>query len=185
MLYIQYQLRGEKMIYSLGNTKPIIADDVFIAPDAQVIGNVEIKSKSSVWFGTVIRADQGKIEIGQGSNIQDLCVLHIDDKHPLTIGNEVTVGHKATLHGCKVGDRALIGMGATVMNGAIIGEESIIAAGALVTEGTEIPPRTLAIGIPAKPKKDLSPEQIKALKRSADVYIANAERFLKDLKLVK
>jgi len=127
------------MIYSLGAVTPKIAKDVFIAPGSCVVGNVEIASGASIWFGVVIRGDNEPMIIGAGSNIQDNCVLHSDPGFPLSIGRNCTIGHSAIVHGCTIGDGSLIGMGATVLNGAVIGQNCLIGAGALVTENTRIP----------------------------------------------
>lgn len=156
--------------------KPRIETEVFIATNATIIGDVRIQKFSSVWYGTVIRGDVNWIEIGQGTNIQDLAVIHAETaSYPTFIGDFVTVGHKAVLHGCVVKDFSLIGIGAVIMNGVEIGPFSIIGAGALVTEGSAIPPGTLAIGVPAKVKRDLTKHEIEMLKNSAQNYIELAK----------
>lgn len=129
---------------------PQIDADAFVADSATVAGDVRIGARASIWFGTVVRSEYATITIGQESNLQDLTVVHADPSFPVTVGGRVTVGHRVILHGCRVDDDALIGMGAVVMNGAMVGEGAVVAAGAVVTEGTEVPPRTMAMGIPAK-----------------------------------
>ncbi|MEX2504387.1 MAG: gamma carbonic anhydrase family protein [Egicoccus sp.] len=129
---------------------PRIAPDAFVAEGATVAGNITIGARSSIWFGTVVRSEYAEVTIGEETNLQDLTVVHADPASPVTIGDRVTVGHRVILHGCRVDDDALIGMGAVVMNGAVIGEGAVVAAGAVVTEGTQVPPRTIAMGVPAK-----------------------------------
>ena len=169
------------MIYPFQNKTPQFPETVFIAASAEVIGDVEIGADSSVWHGTVIRGDVNYIRIGDRTNIQDLSVLHVTRKtHPLFIGNEVTVGHRVILHGCRISDRVLIGMGATVMDGASVGEGSIIGAGALITEGMKIPPGSLAFGAPARVKRSLTKEESAFLAQSAQNYIELASIYLKE-----
>ncbi|KAE9628011.1 gamma carbonic anhydrase family protein [Sedimentitalea sp. CY04] len=169
------------MIYTFEGETPKIADDVFVAPNASIIGNVEIAEKASVWFGVVIRGDNDLMRIGEGSNIQDNCVLHSDPGFPLTIGRNCTIGHSAIVHGCTISDGTLIGMGATVLNGAVIGRNCLIGAGALVTEKTVIPDNSLVVGSPARVKRELSKEQIEGLHQSALHYQENAIRFAQGL----
>lgn len=169
------------MIYSLGAVTPKIADGVFIAPGSFVVGNVEIASGASIWFGVVIRGDNEPMIIGEGSNIQDNCVLHSDPGFPLSIGRNCTIGHSAIVHGCTIGDGSLIGMGATVLNGAKIGRNCLIGAGALVTENTRLPDNSLVVGSPARVKRELSKEQIEGLHQSALHYQANSKRFAQEL----
>lgn len=156
---------------------PQIAEDVYIAPGAQVIGDVRIGPGSSLWPNAVVRGDMAPITIGERTNIQDNSTLHVDTEHPLTIGNAVTVGHNAILHGCIIRDNALIGMGATVLDGAIIGEFALIGAGALIPPGKEIPPRSLVVGAPGKVVRQLSDEEVNHLQRSADVYAEKAQTY--------
>ncbi len=152
---------------------PKLDPTVWVAPSAEVIGNVAIGPESSVWFQTVIRGDVHWIRIGRRTNIQDLSVCHVTrDTHPLVIGDEVTVGHRVILHGCTIGNRVLIGMGSIIMDGAQIGDDSIIGAGSLVTEGTRIEPGTLAMGSPAKPKRSLTEDERAWLRRSASNYVS-------------
>jgi len=150
-----------------------------LAPGSQVIGNVRIGAESSLWFNTVARGDVNWIQIGERTNIQDLCMVHVDSGGwPCQVGNDVTVGHRVILHGCEIADRVLVGMGAVVMNGAKVGEDSIIGAGALVTEGTVIPPRTLALGSPCKVKRELTDKEIQMIKLSALHYAELAKSYL-------
>ena len=145
-------------IYELEGVTPRISDSAWVADSAQVIGNVELADDSSVWFGVVIRGDTETIRIGRGSNIQDLSVLHADIGKPLAVGEDVTVGHRAVLHGCTIGDGCLIGIGAVVLNGAKIGDGCLVGAGALVTEGKEFPPGSMILDLHARPAL-LQPER--------------------------
>ena len=169
-------------VYELDGAQPRVADSAWVADSAQVMGNVVLGEDSSVWFGTVIRGDTETITVGRGSNIQDASVLHADIGKPLTIGDNVTVGHQVMLHGCTIGDECLIGMGAIVLNGAKIGRHCLVGAGALVTEGKEFPDGSMIIGSPAKAVRQLTPEQIEGLKLSAQHYMDNARRFRAGLK---
>ena len=171
-------------IYELNGVAPSLADTAWVADSAQVIGNVVLGDQASVWFGTVVRGDMERITIGAGSNIQDTSVLHADTGQPLVIGERVTVGHQAVLHGCTVGDESLIGIGAIVLNGAKIGKNCLVGAGALVTEGKEFPDGSMIVGAPAKVVRQLTPEQIELLRHSAQHYIDNARRFCSGLKQI-
>jgi len=171
-------------IYELDQVAPRIAESAWVADSAQVMGNVELAEDTSVWFGVVIRGDTETISIGRGSNIQDASVLHADYGKPITVGENVTVGHKVMLHGCTIGDGSLIGIGAVVLNGAKIGKGCIVGAGALVTEGKEFPDGSMIIGSPAKAVRELTPEQQKGLELSALHYIENARRFRNGLKKI-
>ncbi len=158
---------------------PKVAEDVFLAPGAHVIGDVEIGPKSSVWFGAVIRGDVFHIRIGEGSNVQDNTVIHVTtDRHATIVGNHVTIGHSAILHGCTIHDGALIGMGALVMDRAIVGAGALIGAGSLVSEGTEIPPGMLAFGRPARPVRALSAEEAERVRWSSGHYADLAHAYL-------
>lgn len=170
------------MIYELDGIAPEIALDAWIAPDANVIGRVRVEARASIWFGTTIRGDNELITIGEGSNVQENCVLHTDPGCPLTIGADCTIGHKAMLHGCTIGPGALIGMGATVLNGAVIGAGSLIGAGALITEGKEIPAGSLVMGAPGKVVRGLDQAALDSLRASAAHYRENAARFSTGLK---
>ena len=169
-------------IYQLDDFKPNVHPSAWVADNAQVMGNVTLAENTSIWFGVVIRGDTSTITVGKGSNVQDNSVLHADVGMPLVIGEGVTVGHQVMLHGCTVGDNALIGIGAIVLNGAKIGNNCLIGAGALVTEGKEFPDGSMIIGSPAKAVRMLSPEQIEGLKMSARHYIDNATRYKAGLK---
>mmetsp|Transcript_21680 Transcript_21680/g.35750 ORF Transcript_21680/g.35750 Transcript_21680/m.35750 type:complete len:195 (+) Transcript_21680:105-689(+) len=164
-------------VYSLGTTRPRVASTAWVAPNSVVVGNVVLKEFVSIWFGVTIRGDNELITVGDRTNIQDGTVLHSDWGAPLTIGDNVTVGHMAVLHGCTVGDESLIGIGATVLNKAVIGRNCLIGAHALVPEGKAIPDGSLAVGSPAKVIRRLTEEQIEALKLSAKQYVENAIRF--------
>jgi carbonic anhydrase/acetyltransferase-like protein (isoleucine patch superfamily) len=154
-----------------------LAADVYIAPGARIIGDVTIGEQSSVWFNAVLRGDTEAIRVGRRTNIQDNCVLHADPGFPCTLGDGVTVGHAAVVHGAIVGDNVVVGMHAVVMNGAQVGADSIIAVGAVVTEGTIIPPGSLVMGLPGKVKRQLTPEEIERNRASAAHYVENARRF--------
>ncbi len=169
------------MIKPYRGVLPTIASSAFIEETAVVVGDVVIDSESSVWFNTVIRGDVHYIRIGHRSNIQDLSLLHVThDTHPLIIGDDVTVGHHVTLHGCTIRNRVLIGMGSIVMDGATIADDCIIGAGSLVTEGTIIPSHSLAIGSPARVKRPLTPKEVAWLKESASNYVQYARQYLTD-----
>lgn len=163
-------MTDERLVDHHGVT-PELAPDVFVADTARVIGDVRIGEGSSVWYGTVIRGDVYHIRLGRAVNVQDNSVIHVTTgQHATLVEDEVTVGHRAILHGCTVRRRALIGMGAVVMDACDIGEEAMVAAGALVTPGTVIEPRTLAVGSPAKPKRALTDDEIASLAESAEHY---------------
>lgn len=171
-------------IYELDGHAPQLGQNAWVADSAQVMGKVALEEDVSVWFGTVIRGDSEHIRIGRGSNIQDGSVLHADEGVPLTLGENVSVGHKAMLHGCTVGDGSLIGIGAVVLNHARIGKNCLVGAGALVTEGKEFPDGSMILGSPAKAVKQLTPEQVAGLQRIAAHYIGNAARFRQGLKKI-
>lgn len=165
------------MIYALDGIAPTIAPSAWVAPDATLIGKVVVEDAASIWFGVAIRGDNEEIRVGAGSNVQENCVLHTDIGFPLTIGRDCTIGHKAMLHGCVIGDGSLIGMGATILNGARIGKGCLIGAGALVTEGKEIPDGSLVVGAPGKVVRELDDAARARLLASAANYRANARRF--------
>ncbi len=164
-------------LYQLDNLTPTVHESAWVADNAQVLGNVHLAEDSSVWFGVVIRGDTDTISVGKGTNIQDNSVLHADRGMPLTIGDNVTVGHQVMLHGCTIGEGSLIGIQAVVLNGAKIGKNCLVGAGSLVTEGKEFPDGSMILGSPAKAVKQLSPEQIEGLKMSAKHYVDNARRY--------
>ncbi|RLA48906.1 MAG: gamma carbonic anhydrase family protein [Gammaproteobacteria bacterium] len=170
------------MKYNLGDKQvKLVGKGHYIAPNAAVIGDVTLHENSSVWFGCTLRGDTDRIEVGAGSNIQDGTVMHADPGFPMIVGENVTVGHNAMLHGCTIGDGSLVGINAVVLSGAKVGKGCLIGANALVTEGMEIPDGSLVLGSPAKIKKHLSEEQQLGLLRSADHYIDNARLFSEQL----
>ena len=170
------------MIYALeGEAPELLGDTHFVAPNATLIGRVRLHPDASVWFNCVLRGDNEWIEVGQGSNVQDGCVLHTDPGFPLTIGQGVTVGHKVMLHGCTIGDNALIGIGSTILNGATVGENCLVGAHALITEGKSFPDGSLILGSPARVARELSDAEIAAMRESASHYVANATRYLSGL----
>jgi len=165
--------------YRLGDRAPVVPpdDEYWIAPTAVVAGHVILKKNASVWFGAVLRGDNEPITVGENSNIQDNSVLHTDIGQPLTIGENVTVGHMVMLHGCTIGDGALIGIGAIVLNGAKIGKNCLVGAGALITEGKEFPDATMILGSPAKVVRELDPEHAARMGLGAMSYVRNWQRF--------
>ena len=174
-------------LYALGQVEPSLPNttDFWIAPDANLIGNIVINPATSVWFGATLRGDNEVIVVGRGSNVQENCVLHTDMGYPLTIGEDCTIGHKAMLHGCTIGDGTLIGMGATILNGAKIGKGCLIGAGALITEGKEIPDGSMVLGAPGKVVRTLDADARNALLKSASMYQANALRFRMEMRPVQ
>jgi carbonic anhydrase/acetyltransferase-like protein (isoleucine patch superfamily) len=158
------------MLKQFKDKRPVIGKGTFVAENAVVIGDVICGEDCSIWFGAVVRGDSNTMRFGNRTNVQDLCVVHTDSRHELVVGDDCTVGHRALLHGCRIGSRCLIGMGAVIMNGAQIGDDCIVGAGALVTENTVIPPKTLVIGFPAKPKRELTAEELGLIGRSARHY---------------
>ncbi|MFM9880302.1 MAG: gamma carbonic anhydrase family protein [Burkholderiaceae bacterium] len=168
-------------LYQLDQHRPALAAGAWVAGSAEVMGNVHLGAQASVWFGAVVRGDTETITIGQRSNIQDLSVLHADIGCPLTIGDDVTVGHQVMLHGCSIGNNSLIGIGAVVLNRARIGKNSIVGAHSLVTEGKEFPDNSLIMGSPAKVVRTLDDAAAAKITESAQHYVHNAERFRKGL----
>lgn len=153
---------------------PSVADTAFVAPGAVLVGRVTLADRASVWYNSVLRAEQEPITIGAGSNLQDNVSCHVDRGFPLTVGSGVSVGHGAVLHGCTIEDDVLVGMSATIMNGAVIGTGSLVAAGALVLEGTIVPPGSLVAGVPAKVRRELSEDEIAGLRHNAENYLEHA-----------
>jgi len=171
------------MIYQLGDHKvEIQTENFFVADNATVLGLVRLADNVSIWFNAVIRGDNALISIGENSNIQDGAVLHTDPGMPLTIGKNVTVGHKVMLHGCTIGDNSLIGINSVILNGAKIGKNCLIGANSLITEGKEIPDGSLVMGSPGRVIKTLSPEQQAELVKSSVTYVSNFKRFKSELK---
>ena len=171
-------------IYALDDVAPLISDSAWVADSAQVIGRVELAADASVWFGSVIRGDSDSIRIGSRTNIQDASVLHTDEGIPLTVGDDVTIGHRVMLHGCTIGDGSLIGIGAVVLNKAKIGKGCLVGAGSLVTEGKEFPDGSMIMGSPARMIRQLTPEQIEGIRNIARHYVENASRFRSGLKKI-
>jgi carbonic anhydrase/acetyltransferase-like protein (isoleucine patch superfamily) len=172
------------MIYALDGNAPTIDPTAWVAAEATLIGKVVVEAEASVWFGAQVRGDNEEIRVGAGTNVQENCVLHTDMGYPLTIGANCTIGHKAMLHGCTIGDGTLIGMGATVLNGAKIGAGCLIGAAALITEGKVIPDGSLVMGAPGKVVRQLDGTARARLLASAASYQANARRFAAGLKAV-
>lgn len=173
-------------LYALETTAPEFEaqDSTWIAPDASIIGNIRLGRNVGVWFGAVIRGDNEPIVIGADTNVQEHSIMHTDPGFPLTVGAGCTIGHRAILHGCTIGDNSLIGMGAIVLNGAVIGRNCLVGAGALVTEGKIFPDNSLIVGSPAKVVRTLDEKAIEGLRRSAAHYVENAGRFKAGLSLV-
>ena len=169
------------MLRSYKGSSPRVHGTAFIDESAQVIGDVAIGEESSIWMNAVVRGDVHWIRIGRRSNIQDNVVVHVmNDTHPTTIGDDVTIGHAAVAHGCTIGHRVLVGMGAILLNGATIGEDSIVAAGALVTEGTIIPPRSLVMGSPARVKRALSDAEVASILQYAERYVSYRLEYMRN-----
>lgn len=168
---IQILAWSDVVQFSLGDDQPRFAEHCFVAPSASVIGRVIAASHVSIWFNAVIRGDNADIHIGEGSNVQDGAVLHVDPGVPMSIGNRVTVGHKVMLHGCTIGDGSLIGMNAVVLNHAVIGRNCLIGANALITEGMQIPDGSLVLGSPAKVVKPVSEAALATMQAGAQSYI--------------
>jgi carbonic anhydrase/acetyltransferase-like protein (isoleucine patch superfamily) len=167
------------MIRTFQGIKPTVPTSCFIEETGVVIGDVVLGEHCSVWFHAVIRGDVYHIRIGDRTNVQDLCMLHVThDTHPLVIGNEVTIGHGVILHGCTVKDRVLIGMGAIVMDGAVIGEDSVVGAGALVVEGMIVPPKSVILGSPGRVRRAVSEAELAWIKESAENYVKYADLYL-------
>jgi len=170
-------------IYALDEVSPKFpdGDDYWIAPDANLIGNVTIESGVSIWFGATLRGDTEPLKVGEGSNIQENCVVHADPGFPVIIGADCTIGHKAMIHGCSIGDGTLVGMGATILNGAEIGRGCLIGAGALITEGKVIPGGSLVMGMPGKIVRDLDDDAMARNLASASGYRKRMRRYMTGL----
>jgi len=173
-------------IYALGDNKPTLPENGawWVAPDASVIGKVILGEDVGIWFGAVLRGDNEPITVGRGSNVQEDVMIHTDPGHPATIGEYCTIGHHAIIHGCTIGNNSLVGMGATILNGAKIGNNCLVGANALVTEGKEFPDNSLIVGSPARVVRTLDEKAVEGLRRSAENYIRNWQRFKRDLKLI-
>jgi carbonic anhydrase/acetyltransferase-like protein (isoleucine patch superfamily) len=170
------------VIYTLDERRPEFRGDTYVAPDATLIGSVVMGHESSVWFKSIVRADNEPITIGERSNVQDACVLHVDDGVPLTVGSNVSIGHQVTLHGCTIHDGCLIGINAVVLNHAVIGEDSIVGASTLITEGKEIPPRSLVVGSPGRVVRTLTDEQVAGLRDIAQHYVDKSKLYRTSLR---
>jgi carbonic anhydrase/acetyltransferase-like protein (isoleucine patch superfamily) len=158
------------MQISLGDKTPHVAAGAWVAPNATLVGSVVIHEGASIWYGAVLRADNEPITIGSRSNVQDNCAFHVDKGKPVTLGEGVSVGHGAVIHGATIEDNVLVGMGAIIMNGVVIGAESLIAAGALISENVVIPPRSLVAGVPGKVRRELSDEEVENIYNNAKTY---------------
>ena len=172
-------------LYSIGERRvTLVGRNHFIAPDATLVGDITLAEAVSVWFQAVIRAENDRIAIGEGSNIQDGSVLHVDPGYPMTLGKRVTIGHKVMLHGCTIGDGALIGINSVIMNGAKIGKSSLIGANTLIAEGKEIPDGVLVVGSPGKIVRELKPEERERLLGIASGYVERSRLYNRDLKQI-
>lgn len=171
-------------LYRIGDKQPQVAASAFVAREASLVGEVFVGEDASVWFGASARGDNEPIRIGRASNVQEGAVLHADPGYPLTIGEQVTIGHQAMVHGCTIGDGALVGIQAVILNGAVIGAGSLVGAGAVVTERKVFPANSLILGAPAKVVRQLSDEEVAGLRRSADNYVARSRQFREELQVV-
>jgi carbonic anhydrase/acetyltransferase-like protein (isoleucine patch superfamily) len=167
----------DPVLLSFGGAEPAVAESAWVAGGAALIGRVTIGAKSSVWFTTVLRGDGDRIDVGEETNLQDGVVVHADPGFPVSVGDRVSVGHRAVLHGCTVEDDVLIGMGAVLLNGSRIGTGSLIAAGAVVLEGTTVPPGSLVAGVPAKVRRQLTDEEISGVRLNAAGYVLLAAAY--------
>jgi carbonic anhydrase/acetyltransferase-like protein (isoleucine patch superfamily) len=170
-------------VYRLGDFAPLIAATAYVAPTATLIGKVTLGERASVWFGATLRGDNERISIGENSNVQEATVMHTDMGYPLTVGANVTIGHQAMLHGCTIGDGALIGIQAVVLNGAVIGKHCLVGAGAIVTERKQFPERSLVLGAPARVVRQLTDEEIAGILHGADHYVQRGAQYRRELVL--
>ncbi|WP_105565307.1 gamma carbonic anhydrase family protein [Microbacterium halophytorum] len=166
-------------VLPLDGSVPDVARGAYVADGARVIGDVALGERASIWYNAVVRGDVNAIVIGARSNVQDNVSIHVDSDHYALIGQDVSIGHNAVVHGCEIGDGSLIGIGSVVLSGAVIGAESLVAAGAVVLEGTEVPPRSLVAGVPAKVRRELTDEEVAGLRQNAERYLATAARHAK------
>lgn len=171
-----------KMKMSFKGKNPVIAETAFVADSANIIGDVEVGNFSSIWFNAVLRGDQNKIKIGSRTSIQDCVVIHADPENGVLVGDNVTVGHGAVLHGCRIEDHVIIGMNSTVLNGAEIGKNSIVGANALVPQGKKFPDNSLIIGVPGTVKRETSEEEVEAIRENAKEYVEIAEEYREEIK---
>lgn len=176
-------MNKENSLYRFGKYYPNLADSVYVAPGAKIIGRVEIGKESGIWYNTIIRGDMDEVKIGEGTNIQDGCILHEDSGYPLIIGDRVSVGHNTVLHGCTIESDVLVGMGSTILNGARVGAGAVVAAGSLVTQGQKIPAGHMAMGSPAKVVRPLTDEEKTRFSRTAEAYRQLAIHALEQAKI--
>jgi carbonic anhydrase/acetyltransferase-like protein (isoleucine patch superfamily) len=170
------------VLYDLGELRvQTVGDEFFVAPSAAVIGRVSLGRDASIWFGAVLRGDSELITIGDRTNVQDNSVIHVDSDAAATVGHDVTIGHSAVVHGCKIGDFSLIGIGATILSHAVIGEYCLVGAGALITERKEFPPRSLILGAPARRTRELTEQELRMLEQSAEHYVRQGQRYRREL----
>ncbi|MHC2184930.1 carbonic anhydrase/acetyltransferase-like protein (isoleucine patch superfamily) [Rathayibacter agropyri] len=167
--------QGARVLSLSGRRTPVIAGSAWVAPGAVVVGSVVLGERASVWYGAVLRAENARIEVGDGSNLQDGVIVHVDEGFDATIGAGVSVGHNAVLHGCTLEDGVLVGMNATVLNGAVVGAGSLVAAGAVVLEGVIVPPGSLVAGVPAKVRRELSEDERASIRQNAASYLTLTE----------
>lgn len=161
-------------VRALPHAAPDIDPEAFVADGARITGDVVMAAGSSAWYNAVLRGDVNAIRIGDGANLQDNVSVHVDAGHPCTVGARVSVGHNAVVHGCEIGDGSLIGMGAVVLSGAVIGAQTLVAAGAVVLEGAVVPPRSLVAGVPAKVRRELTDDEVAALRDNAERYLSHS-----------
>lgn len=159
-----------RLLVAVRGVAPVVEPGAWLAPNVVLAGQVTVRAGASIWFGAVLRAEEGSIEVGPDANIQDNCVLHTDDGLHLSVGRNTSVGHGAVLHGCTIGDDVVVGMGSRVLNGARVGSESLLAAGAVVLEGSEAPPRSLLTGVPAKARGELDDDKAESLRENGRIY---------------
>ena len=171
-------------VYQLGEWKPKLGKSTFIADSADIVGKVFIGDSANLWFGVVARGDVDTITIGENTNIQDQCLLHVSSGYPLEIGKNVTLGHKVTAHGCTIGDSCLIGMGSIILDGAVIGENSLVAAGSLIPPGKTYPPRSFIMGSPAKVTRQLTDDEVEKYGSHYKAYIKEKDEYLENLKKI-
>ena len=165
------------MDYEIDGARPSVSEQAWVAPTAALVGDVEVAAQASVWFGAVARGDGDAIRLGERSNLQDNAVIHADPGFPARIGADVSIGHGAIVHGCTIGDRVLVGMGATVMNGAVVGDDTLIGAGTLISEGVQIPPRSLVVGVPGKVRRELTDDEVAGIAGNAARYVERAATY--------
>jgi carbonic anhydrase/acetyltransferase-like protein (isoleucine patch superfamily) len=176
---------SDPLVLAIGERVPSIAPDAFVAPGAVIVGDVHLLARSSVWYTSVLRGDNARIVLGEGSNLQDGCVVHADADFPTTIGARVTIGHRAIVHGATIEDDVLIGMGAVLMNGCIIRTGSLVAAGAIVSQGVEIPPRSLVAGVPGKVVREVREGDTALILRAASSYVTTARTHAEALRAAR